>query len=79
VKDGVILLVEDDPNDEALTLRALSKSAIHHEVVVARVSSNEDGTGVTDTVSERTATSASPWNSESSRVLFRNWAYIGFC
>jgi CheY-like chemotaxis protein len=32
----VILLVEDNPRDEALTLRALKKSNIVNEVVVAR-------------------------------------------
>ena len=32
----VILLVEDNPMDEALTLRALQKSNIRNEVVVAR-------------------------------------------
>jgi len=32
----VILLVEDDPDDEALTLRALEKNHIKNEVVVAR-------------------------------------------
>ena len=32
----VILLVEDNPDDEALTLRALKKNNIHNEVVVAR-------------------------------------------
>jgi two-component system response regulator len=32
----VILLVEDNPDDEALTLRALKKSNILNEVVVAR-------------------------------------------
>jgi len=31
-----ILLVEDNPNDEALTLRALKKSGIANDVVVAR-------------------------------------------
>jgi CheY-like chemotaxis protein len=31
-----ILLVEDNPNDEALTLRALKKSKIMNKVVVAR-------------------------------------------
>jgi two-component system response regulator len=34
--DGVILLVEDNPDDEALTLRALKKNNIRNEVVVAR-------------------------------------------
>jgi len=35
--DGkVILLVEDNPDDEALTLRALRKNQIRNEVVVAR-------------------------------------------
>jgi two-component system response regulator len=34
--DKVILLVEDNPDDEALTLRALRKNNILNEVVVAR-------------------------------------------
>jgi two-component system, response regulator len=32
---GTILLVEDNPNDEALTLRAFRKSGISNEVIVA--------------------------------------------
>ena len=36
MNNKVILLVEDNPDDEALTLRALSKSNIANEVVVAR-------------------------------------------
>jgi CheY-like chemotaxis protein len=36
VNDKIILLVEDNANDEALTLRALKKNKIHNEVVVAR-------------------------------------------
>jgi two-component system response regulator len=32
----IILLVEDDSNDEALTLRALKKNSILNEVIVAR-------------------------------------------
>ncbi|SLN75711.1 response regulator [Oceanibacterium hippocampi] len=36
MSENVILLVEDNPDDEALTLRALSKSNISNEVVVAR-------------------------------------------
>jgi len=32
----VILLVEDNPDDEALTLRALKKNHIQNEIVVAR-------------------------------------------
>jgi two-component system response regulator len=36
MKDKVILLVEDNSRDEALTRRALSKSNIVNEVVVAR-------------------------------------------
>ena len=35
-RDSVILLVEDNPHDEELTLRALKKSNIANEVVVAR-------------------------------------------
>jgi len=35
-KDKTILLVEDSPADEALTLRALKKANITSEVVVAR-------------------------------------------
>jgi two-component system response regulator len=34
--EGIILLVEDNPDDEALTLRALKKGKILNEVVVAR-------------------------------------------
>jgi CheY-like chemotaxis protein len=34
--DKVILLVEDNPDDEALTLRALKKNNIQNQVVVAR-------------------------------------------
>jgi two-component system, response regulator len=34
--DKVILLVEDNPDDEALTLRALKKNNITNKVVVAR-------------------------------------------
>ncbi len=36
MKEKVILLVEDNPDDEALTLRALKKNNIGNEVVVAR-------------------------------------------
>ncbi len=35
-KRNTILLVEDNPDDEALTLRALSKNNVLNEVVVAR-------------------------------------------
>jgi CheY-like chemotaxis protein len=41
--EPVILLVEDNPKDEALTLRALKKSNIANKVVVAR-----DGVEVLD-------------------------------
>jgi two-component system response regulator len=42
--DGkIILLVEDNPDDEALTLRALKKNNIGNEVVIAR-----DGTEALD-------------------------------
>jgi two-component system, response regulator len=36
MNDKIILLVEDSPDDEALTLRALKKNNIRNEVVVAR-------------------------------------------
>jgi CheY-like chemotaxis protein len=36
VSDRTILLVEDNPDDEALTLRAFKKSDIRNEVVVLR-------------------------------------------
>ncbi|MEJ2479383.1 MAG: response regulator [Acidihalobacter sp.] len=36
MNDGVILLVEDNPDDEELTLHALEKNRIGNEVVVAR-------------------------------------------
>jgi two-component system, response regulator len=35
-RDGIILLVEDNPGDEALVLRALKKHDIRNEVVTAR-------------------------------------------
>ena len=35
MKDKVILLIEDNPDDEALTLRALEKNNIKNDVVVA--------------------------------------------
>jgi len=36
MKPQIILLVEDNPDDEALTLRAFKKSNLRNEVVVAR-------------------------------------------
>lgn len=36
MKDKIILLVEDNPDDELLTLRALKKNNILNEVIVAR-------------------------------------------
>ena len=36
MSDKIILLVEDNPDDEALTLRAFQKSNIQNEIVVAR-------------------------------------------
>jgi two-component system, response regulator len=36
MNDNVILLVEDNPDDEALTLRALKKNNIKNEVIIAR-------------------------------------------
>jgi CheY-like chemotaxis protein len=36
VKDRTILLVEDNPDDEALTIRALRKNGIANELIVAR-------------------------------------------
>ena|ERR1700674_4813197 len=43
MENKVILLVEDDPRDEALTLRALKRCNIVNDVVVAR-----DGIGALD-------------------------------
>ena len=36
MNDKILLLVEDNPDDEALTLRAFAKNNISNEVVVAR-------------------------------------------
>lgn len=36
MKNEVIMLVEDNPDDEALTVRALRKSKVMNEIVVAR-------------------------------------------
>ena len=36
IRDKIILLVEDNPDDELLTLRALKKNGVLNEVVVAR-------------------------------------------
>ena len=36
MREGTILLVEDNPSDEALTLRALRKSNIGNRIVVVR-------------------------------------------
>jgi two-component system response regulator len=36
MKNSVIMLVEDNPDDEALTVRALKKNKVVNEVVVAR-------------------------------------------
>jgi two-component system response regulator len=36
MKNNVIMLVEDNPDDEALTVRALKKNKVVNEVVVAR-------------------------------------------
>ncbi len=36
MEEKIILLVEDNPDDETLTLRALSKSKILNKIVVAR-------------------------------------------
>jgi CheY-like chemotaxis protein len=36
VNEPIILLVEDNPNDEALAIRALKKSGVMHQVIVVR-------------------------------------------
>jgi len=36
MQEKIIVLVEDNPNDEALTLRALKKNNIANDIVVAR-------------------------------------------
>jgi two-component system response regulator len=50
MKDKVILLVEDNPDDEALTIRALKKNNIRNDVIVAR-----DGTEALDYLFGRNA------------------------
>ncbi len=35
MRDSIILLVEDDPDDEALTRRALEKNKVRNELIVA--------------------------------------------
>ena len=37
MRDSIILLVEDDADDEALTRRALEKNKVRNELVVAHV------------------------------------------
>ena len=56
MKEKVILLVEDNPKDEALTLLAMKKSAVANEVAVAR-----DGAEALDYIFGRGAHSG--WNS----------------
>ena len=34
--EPIILLVEDNPDDEALTVRALKKANVHNQIVIAR-------------------------------------------
>lgn len=36
ITERPILLIEDNPDDEALTLRAFGKNAVNHPVIVAR-------------------------------------------
>jgi len=36
MKNNVIMLVEDNPDDEALTVRALKKNKVVNEIVIAR-------------------------------------------
>jgi two-component system, response regulator len=56
MNDKVILLVEDNPDDEAITLRALKKNNICNEVIVARDGAEAldylrgDGNGLPDLV-----------------------------
>ena len=46
MKEKVILLVEDNSRDEALTLRALKKGNIGNEVVIARDGVEGDPAGL---------------------------------
>lgn len=50
MQEKIIVLVEDNPNDEALTLRALKKNNIANEIVVTR-----DGAEALDFLLERGA------------------------
>ena len=76
VQGKVILLVEDDPDDELLTLRALRKNQIANEVVVAR-----DGVEALDFLSGTGAFAGRDANTSqslrrqihSSRSLSRSW------
>jgi two-component system response regulator len=62
MKDKIILLVEDNPNDEELTLRALKKSQILNRVVVVR-----DGAEALDYLFARGAYASRP--SETPQVI----------
>ena len=64
INDRVILLVEDNAKDEALTLRALKKSNIVNPVVVAR-----DGVEALDYLFHRGAHAARPAGSGSPQLI----------
>jgi len=64
MREKVILLVEDNPDDEALTLRAFRKNNIANEVVVAR-----DGAEALDRVFGAGAHAGKPLDPEPALVL----------
>jgi two-component system response regulator len=64
VEDRVILLVEDNPRDEELTLRALKRSQVQNPVVVAR-----DGVEALDYLFARGAHAGRPATSPPQVIL----------
>ena len=86
MSDKTILLVEDNPDDEALTLRAFQKNNITNEVAVARdgaAAGFEDqvpGTGTCPGAWHQHQSTATTDSSSSDRTLrVRSSELNGFC